>query len=602
MITGTGYIDEHYLAECGTDGLEATPGAMLLGADRYATLQQVKALIDYRHPVTGEPLMRLMRNSPEDEILLGPLLHCTQSVSYLQGRVDDRQLREAVKAAAWAVVLFLEDRIQLRRGAGGHIKEPCHLIGFLALHLVNRKGERCIHVHLTFLRCAVTRGDKPRTYSIDQPKNFWRLQKECQQIFQLALGKELEKRLNIRCDYRDGRCEVADVTREQARAVSSRRADMRKAIEEAKIEPLKDRYGEPLRGRDGELKYHPKVWAAAAKFTRARKQIVEASQKLRQWREEAKKERPFRPRPSDGLFQRLWNDNIAAPLRERVAAFLERAGVAMVVAAQRMKAPDPAAGTPRQSAVLAAPDAVGRPNKPEEARQPARPKKPEELTKHAPARKPEEAREPGPRAGGPEQQGPRAPARSPQQPAGKAGVTVEKPAGGQPSGQAPEAAGSSPRREPRGRAGEEPQRRRRKSAHRRFRPAPEAEREAYRWNKAANTVHVNDLAWFLHDASPRPRREAHRAAVASIRDVQHKSINDMLGHMEEAYRRARRPWLNIKGMEIILAPSIDPSPDQALALQALASKHRAKIVQHGEPWKWAGRKRHRNQSMSQEMS
>jgi hypothetical protein len=90
---------------------------------------------------------------------------------------------------------------------------------------------------------------------------------------------------------------------------------------------------------------------------------------------------------------------------------------------------------------------------------------------------------------------------------------------------------------------------------------------------------VRNIDVFLYEVSKRSRAEGHLAALREIRWGSFRSINDALLAAEIAYKKARRPKVELeRGAKIIVSHMAAPTDEQKQKLERLAEKRGWSVV------------------------
>lgn len=155
-----------------------------------------------------------------------------KSVSTLwsQASPETRALIEDAHFAAVKMALFyIEDAAAItRRGKGGHIKEPAHLVVATFEHGTSRAQDPQLHTHCLVMN-ACTRGDG--TTGTMESKPLYKAKMTAGALYRAELAAELMERLDLHIE-RKGTCfEVAGVPQKLMNEFSKRRAEIEQVLD-----------------------------------------------------------------------------------------------------------------------------------------------------------------------------------------------------------------------------------------------------------------------------------------------------------------------------------------------------------------------------------
>lgn len=218
--------------------MEFSAGAKRLGIKDPNDPEHLAAFLEGRYPGTQQYFIRHQANAPH--YFYGGLITVDPTVSATYALHLDRDQKRAMSLclleAAKDEVAQLDRHAFVRKGPQGCQTAPAELIGLNIVHDRNRLDNPHCHDHVIFHRFGVDKSDGV-VRSLKNPSELFyqRGQNECQHLGQLSLGHQIEARLNIRCDYLDGRCVIPGIDREMARAMGGRSAQIDEYIKQLGI-------------------------------------------------------------------------------------------------------------------------------------------------------------------------------------------------------------------------------------------------------------------------------------------------------------------------------------------------------------------------------
>ncbi len=219
-------VEDYYLGTGEAQGQWLGNGSAGLGLSGMVAAEDLRAVLDGRHPASGGSLLWCRR---EDRLPGFDLtFSAPKGVSLLFALGDpvtSRLVREAHDRAVAAALGYLErDAGEVRRGRDGVDRLPGG--GFVAAafrHRTSRAGDPQLHTHV--LVANITRGADGRWSALDGRQLYWQA-KTAGTLYQAALRHEL-RGLGLRFVLREnGLCELADIPRRVLRAFSRRRVEI----------------------------------------------------------------------------------------------------------------------------------------------------------------------------------------------------------------------------------------------------------------------------------------------------------------------------------------------------------------------------------------
>jgi conjugative relaxase-like TrwC/TraI family protein len=219
-------VEDYYLGSGEAAGRWLGAGADRLGLSGNVRAEDLRTVLDGRHPDTGRSLLWFRRHDrlPGFDLTFS----APKGVSLLFALAEERTsllVREAHDRAVAAALRYLEREAgEVRRGRDGVDRLPGG--GFVAAafrHRSSRAGDPQLHTHV--LVANMTRGSDGRWSALDGRQLYWQA-KTAGTLYQAALRYEL-RALGLRFVLRDtGLCELADVPRRVLRGFSRRRAEI----------------------------------------------------------------------------------------------------------------------------------------------------------------------------------------------------------------------------------------------------------------------------------------------------------------------------------------------------------------------------------------
>ena len=218
--------EDYYLGSGEAQGQWLGNGPARLGLSGTVAAEDLRAVLEGRHPASGRSLLWCRR---EDRLPGFDLTFSAPkgvSLLFALGDLATSQLvREAHDRAVAAAVGYLErDAGEVRRGRDGVDRLPGG--GFVAAafrHRTSRAGDPQLHTHV--LVANITRGADGRWSALDGRQLYWQA-KTAGTLYQAALRHEL-RALGLRFVLREnGLCELADIPRRVLRAFSRRRVEI----------------------------------------------------------------------------------------------------------------------------------------------------------------------------------------------------------------------------------------------------------------------------------------------------------------------------------------------------------------------------------------
>jgi conjugative relaxase-like TrwC/TraI family protein len=217
--------EEYYLRRPEHAGVWIGAGSSQLGLDGAVAPDDLRAILDQRHPITGEKLpARQIRRVGFDLTLSAP-----KSVSLLWALGDAEQSTAALsahRAAVHSTVEYLEaNACQVRRGGRdgyGLRAETAHgLIGAAFTHFTSRAADPQVHTHLVIANMA--EGADGRFTAL-HPTALFEHRRAAGYLYQTVLRQELHSRLGVEFDpVVKGSAEIAGIPKGARRVFSKRR-------------------------------------------------------------------------------------------------------------------------------------------------------------------------------------------------------------------------------------------------------------------------------------------------------------------------------------------------------------------------------------------
>jgi len=218
--------EEYYLSGPDQAGVWIGNGSAGLGLDGTVAPDDLRAILDQRHPITGEKLpARQIRRVGFDLTLSAP-----KSVSLLWALGDADQSAAAVEAhhaAVRATVDYLEaNACQVRRGGrdgyGLTAERARGLIGAAFTHFTSRAADPQVHTHLVIANLA--EGSDGRFTALHGTALFEH-RRAAGYVYQAVLRHELHRRLGVGFDpVVKGSAEITGIPKGARRVFSKRRA------------------------------------------------------------------------------------------------------------------------------------------------------------------------------------------------------------------------------------------------------------------------------------------------------------------------------------------------------------------------------------------
>ncbi|MFP5322917.1 MAG: MobF family relaxase [Acidimicrobiia bacterium] len=218
--------EEYYVRRPEHAGVWIGGGSSQLGLDGVVAPDDLRAILDQRHPVTGEKLSaRQIRRVGFDLTLSAP-----KSVSLLWALGDADQSAVALgahRAAVEATVEYLEaNACQVRRGGrdgyGLRVEKAHGLIGAAFAYFTSRAADPQVHTHLVIANMA--EGADGRFTALHGTALFEH-RRAAGYLYQAVLRHELHRRLGVGFDpVVKGSAEIAGIPKGARRVFSKRRA------------------------------------------------------------------------------------------------------------------------------------------------------------------------------------------------------------------------------------------------------------------------------------------------------------------------------------------------------------------------------------------
>lgn len=263
--------EEYYIRRPEHAGVWIGAGSTRLGLDGTVAADDLRAILDQRHPATGEKLpARQIRRVGFDLTLSAP-----KSVSLLWALGDEVQLAAALdahRAAVEAAVEYLEaNACQVRRGGrdgyGLQVEKAHGLIGAAFTHFTSRAADPQVHTHLVIANMA--EGADGRFTALHGTALFEH-RRAAGYLYQAVLRHQMHKRLGVGFDpVVKGSAEITGIPKGARRVFSKRRAAI-----EAELAAV---------GASGERASQ----TASLKTRQAKDHSLVLDELLRRWRDEA---------------------------------------------------------------------------------------------------------------------------------------------------------------------------------------------------------------------------------------------------------------------------------------------------------------------------
>lgn len=222
--------DDYYLGSGEAPGRWIGAGAERLGLSGEVGPGALRAALEGRDPVSGEPLAGWRKVPGFDLTLSAP-----KSVSLLWGLGDERLAADVVAAhdaAAAAAVRYLEDEAcVVRRGRGGatHLRGG-GLVSAAFRHRTSREADQNLHTHL--VTANMTLGPDGR-WSALHTTEIYRHGRTAGFVYQSVLRRELADRVGVRFEPSvPGVGEVVGVSKQLRRVFSRRRIEIQASMAE----------------------------------------------------------------------------------------------------------------------------------------------------------------------------------------------------------------------------------------------------------------------------------------------------------------------------------------------------------------------------------
>lgn len=227
--------DEYYLAG-EQDGAARWLGSAAgrLGLDGEVTADAFRALLDGRHPISGEPL-GLPRTTARRVAGFDLCFSAPKSVSVLWA-LGGPELAPAVasahdRAVAAAVEALEAEAVRARRGAGGaRLEETGGVAAAGFAHRSSRAGDPQIHTHLVVANLTP---DHDGRWTSLYGARVYRWAKTLGYLYQAELRANLTRELGVTwAPVRNGLADIAGIPQEVCQAFSTRRAQIQNAMAE----------------------------------------------------------------------------------------------------------------------------------------------------------------------------------------------------------------------------------------------------------------------------------------------------------------------------------------------------------------------------------
>jgi conjugative relaxase-like TrwC/TraI family protein len=226
-------IDEYYLGVGEAPGVWQGRWAADLGLAGVVEADQLRALVEGVHPVTGVDLLE--GNRKRETFAFDATYSCPKSVSLLwafatpeTATVVSRAHTEAVATA----LAFLEDKAAFARRQEGGVRRRVGTHGFAVatfFHRTSREGDPQLHTHC-LIPNVVARADGTHVAFNAHPLHEWK--KASGSLFQSELRRLLSRDLGVEWGPdRHGCREMVGFSREQLRTFSKRTAQIEAELE-----------------------------------------------------------------------------------------------------------------------------------------------------------------------------------------------------------------------------------------------------------------------------------------------------------------------------------------------------------------------------------
>ncbi|QJX01166.1 relaxase domain-containing protein [Frigoriglobus tundricola] len=309
------YLDHRFFGDAGPTGMRFGLGATDLGFTNPYDARQRELFVAGVRPDTGAPMLRKQVNAPNH--LYGPIYGTSLSFNYWYKTLapeHKEQVRQAGLDAAQAVEMLRDAQLVMHGTANKvTVAHPCRSVTLTVCHENNNNMEAFVHWHQLAQRAGV------RTQFVGVEENgaptqkavhvtgslrnadeaFYGHQARNDELFQIALGQHLEKRLGVKLDFVNGMLEVPGVTQEQRDSVSTRHKQIKSFLE-----------------RHPELDAVPHRKAIATARTRTEPVPFDRSKYHALWRDEVRTfdnrpwAKPLKPEKADGFFARLHDEYV----------------------------------------------------------------------------------------------------------------------------------------------------------------------------------------------------------------------------------------------------------------------------------------------------
>jgi conjugative relaxase-like TrwC/TraI family protein len=237
---GPGAIEDYYLPLADEGGRWCGQGAKALGLDGEATREAMAALLEGRHPRTGEQLgQKPLENGVRAYDLT---FSAPKSVSLLAGLCGESVERAALSAheeAVDAALAMLEERATTRGGKGGHERiDTAGISALTVLHRTSRTLDPQLHTHAIVF--AKVQGVDGRWRALDA-RIVFRAQRTFGAVYQSVLRSELSRTLGVHWEeVVNGQAEIAGVS--ELTALFSRRSAQIEERLEQKLADWRERH------------------------------------------------------------------------------------------------------------------------------------------------------------------------------------------------------------------------------------------------------------------------------------------------------------------------------------------------------------------------
>ncbi|MGH9222314.1 MAG: MobF family relaxase [Acidimicrobiales bacterium] len=226
-------VDEYYLGAGEAPGVWQGRWAASLGLQGMVEADDLRALIEGRHPATDVDL--LATNRKRETFAFDATFSCPKSASLLWAFGTDRTAavvsRAHVEAVATALS-FLEEKAAVARQQEGGVRRRVPTEGFAVatfVHRTSRDGDPQLHTHC-LIPNVVQRPDGTHVAFNAHPLHEWR--KASGSLFQSELRRLLTRDLGVKWGPdRNGCREMVGFSREQLRTFSKRTAQIEAELE-----------------------------------------------------------------------------------------------------------------------------------------------------------------------------------------------------------------------------------------------------------------------------------------------------------------------------------------------------------------------------------